>query len=90
MAGGGGPGRGPGGGGGAFDPEARFAAMDKNGDGKIGEDEAEGRMKEGFGQMDANGDKFITKAEFLKAIEAMRAARGGAGGPPGGGAGGGQ
>ncbi|MBS0266789.1 MAG: HlyD family efflux transporter periplasmic adaptor subunit [Planctomycetes bacterium] len=84
----GGAGRGAGGGG--FDPEAIFARLDKNGDGKIAPDEADDRMKDRFSQLDTDGDKFIQKAEFLKAMEAMRAARGGAGGPPGGGAGGGQ
>jgi HlyD family secretion protein len=89
MAGGGG-GRGAGGG---FDPEARFAQLDKDGNGKISEDEADDRMKSRFAQMDSNGDKSVDKGEFLKAIEAMRA-RGGNGGPQGGersgGAGGGS
>lgn len=91
---GGGEGR-QGGGGGGFDPAARFAAMDKNGDGKVTEDEADERMKAGFAQMDTNGDKAVDKDEFMKAIEAFRNMRRGAGGggPTGGGrtdAGGGQ
>jgi HlyD family secretion protein len=90
MAGGG---EGRRGGGGGFDPAQRFAALDKNSDGKVTEDEADDRMKARFAQMDANGDKAIDKDEFIKAMEAFRNSRGGGGGPPGGGradAGGGQ
>ncbi len=92
---GGGEGGGRRGGGGGFDPAQRFAALDKNSDGKVTEDEADDRMKARFAQMDTNGDKAIDKDEFMKAMEAFRNSRGGGGGggPPGGGradAGGGQ
>jgi Ca2+-binding EF-hand superfamily protein len=70
--------------------------MDKNSDGKLTEDEMPDRMKERFAAMDANNDKSVDKAEFIKAMEAFRAAGGGGNrreGPPGGArpeAGGGQ
>lgn len=51
----------------SFDP-LRF---DLNGDGKIGPDEAQGRMRENFAAIDANGDGFVDLPE----IEARRAAR---------------
>jgi len=75
-----------------------FAMFDKDGDDKLSEEEMPDQMKQGFAAMDANKDKSVDKEEFVKAIEAFRAARGGGGGerrggPPAGGrpeAGGGQ
>jgi HlyD family secretion protein len=91
----GGPGGGGGGrrGGGGGDPAEFFARLDKNGDGKLSEDEMpEWMPKDRFAAMDANKDKLVDKDEFMKAMEAFRAGGGGRGGPPGGGAaaGGGQ
>lgn len=42
----------------------RFMKADKNGDGKISEDEAPQRMKRGFERMDKNGDGFVEKSEI--------------------------
>ncbi|MCA8997957.1 MAG: HlyD family efflux transporter periplasmic adaptor subunit [Planctomycetaceae bacterium] len=67
---------------GGGDPAAFFNNLDKDGDGKISEDEAPGRMKENFSKLDKDGDGFITKEE-------MSAARPPGGGPGGGGAPGG-
>lgn len=84
----GGPGGGPPGGGGGppgggnFDPMARFAAMDKDQDGKISKDEAEGRMADNFGNFDTDSDGSVTKDEYMATIARYRA---GGGGPPGGG-----
>ena len=41
--------------------------MDKNGDGKLGKDEVQGRLLQAFDRFDANKDGFITKAEFENA-----------------------
>lgn len=82
QGGGGRPGGGGPGGGGRFggDPSTRFAAMDKNGDGKIAKDEAPERMQGFFSRLDTNGDGSLTLEEF-------KAARGPGGGPPRGGGG---
>jgi len=45
----------------------RIMKADKNGDGKISEEEAPQRMKRGFERMDTNGDGFVEKSE----VEAM-------------------
>ena len=79
---GGGPG---GGGGGGFDPMARFAAMDKDQDGKISKSEVEGRMADNFDNFDTDADGSITKEEYLAAMARFRAAGGGPGGGGGGG-----
>jgi hypothetical protein len=93
----GGPGGEGGGGGrrGGGDPAQFFAALDKDGDGKLTEGELPERMKERFATMDANNDKSIDLEEFLKAPRGGGGGGGGGrrGGPPGGGraeAGGGQ
>ncbi len=72
--------RGPGGPGAGEDgkgPRERIAerikAMDKNGDGKISKDEAQGPLKEHFEQIDANGDGFIDATELMQARERFRA-----------------
>lgn len=82
VAGGGGPGGGGGGGGGrrgGGDPSQFFASLDKDGDGKLTEEEMPERMKANFAAMDANKDKSVDKDEFLKAMEAFRNAGGGRG-----------
>lgn len=78
----GGPGGGGPPGGGGFDPMARFTAMDKDQDGKISKDEAEGRMADNFGNFDSDSDGSVTKEEYMATIARFRA---GGGGPPGGG-----
>jgi HlyD family secretion protein len=74
-------------GGGRGDPAAFFASLDKDADGKISESEIPEQMKPMLSKADKNGDKFIDKDEFMKAVEAARAAMGGGGRA---GAGGGQ
>lgn len=64
------------------DPEAIFARMDADGDGKLSKDEARGPMRENFERIDLNKDGFISKDEFKKALAVLRRLRGeGAGGP---------
>ncbi len=55
---------------------------DKDGDGKISEEEAPEQMKAGFSQTDANKDGFVDAQEMTAGIN-KRMAAGGAGGPPG-------
>lgn len=84
---------GPGGerqGGGRRDPAQIFASLDKNGDGKVTEDEMPEMLKERFAAMDANKDKGIDLEEWQKAAAAFQGGGGGGGrgkrgGPPGGG-----
>jgi len=47
-----------------------FTALDKDKDGKISKDEAQGRIKEHFDKLDADKDGFITRDELRKAITA--------------------
>lgn len=80
-------------GGGRGDPVAFFQRLDKNGDGKVTEDEMPEFMKERFAAIDTNSDKSIDQEEWAKAAAAFGGRRGGRGGPPGAGgpgAGGGQ
>lgn len=83
------------GGAGGFDPAAIVAQAfqsDKNGDGKLQEDEAPERLRSRFSQVDTNGDGAIDRAEMTASMRAMggrgRGGRQGAGpqggGPPGG------
>jgi len=66
-----------------------FQRSDRNADGKITPDEANGRLRESFAQYDKNRDGAIDKAEF-QAYMADRMAQGGGRGPGGpGGPGGG-
>jgi HlyD family secretion protein len=55
---------GPPGGGGGFDPMAFFDRMDKDQNGKVSKDEAEGRFAENFEKFDADNDGNVTKEEF--------------------------
>lgn len=64
---GGGGQRGGSGGGAGQDPAARFAQMDKNGDGKLTADEVDERMKDRIPAMDKDGDGAISKEEYLSA-----------------------
>ena len=41
-----------------------FSSLDPNGDGRISMEEAPGRMRGVFGQMDADDDGFLTESEF--------------------------
>jgi photosystem II stability/assembly factor-like uncharacterized protein len=95
QQGGGGGGRfgGGGGGGGAggqLDPEARFKALDKDGDGKISKEEAgeARRLVDAFDTADANKDGSIDLEEYKK-YAATAVQGGGGGGQGGGGQGGG-
>ncbi len=56
---------GPGRNGGGMDPKKLFGMADKNGDGKITQDEA-GERWERLGKLDANGDKAVSMEEFGK------------------------
>ena len=44
--------------------------LDTNGDGKISRSEAQGRLKENFDKIDANGDGFLEPDEIRKAVAA--------------------
>jgi len=81
----GGPGAGGGGqrGGGGARSGGGMASFDKDGDGKISEDEAPSWMKSFFGTMDTNSDGFVDKAEQAAARKRMQQQSGG-GGRPGG------
>ncbi|MCB1244899.1 MAG: EF-hand domain-containing protein [Verrucomicrobiales bacterium] len=67
---------GPGRNGGGMDPKKLFGMADKNGDGKITQDEA-GERWERLGKLDANGDKSVSMEEFGKIAGRF----GGPGGP---------
>jgi len=62
--------------------------MDKNKDGKISRDEAQGQIKENFDKIDLNKDGFLDKEELLKMARAVLANGGGPGKGPGPGPGG--
>jgi HlyD family secretion protein len=74
-----GGGGGPGGAGGTFS----ISNFDTDKDGKISREEAPGRMKEGFDQLDSNSDGFIDAQEFA-VVRRMRQQQPAGGGPPGG------
>lgn len=90
---GGGPGAGrPGGGGGpgagggrTFDPEAIWARVDGNGDGKLTGDEIQGRTLESLADIDTDSDGAVSKEEFMANMAKRRAAFGAGGGGGGGG-----
>lgn len=64
-------------GGGNFDPMARFNQMDKDQNGKVSKDEAEGRFAENFDSFDADSDGSVTKEEFAAARAKFGGGRGG-------------
>jgi Ca2+-binding EF-hand superfamily protein len=71
--------------GGRPDPEQIFKHLDKNGDGKITADEVPEERREMFQKLlekgDKNGDKALSKEEFIEAFRAL--GNRGADGPPG-------
>ena len=77
--------------GGFGDPAERFAQMDKNGDGKLTEDEIPEQAKQflSISRLDTNKNNAIDKDEWMKSMEEMRQRMGTGGGPGGGGPGGG-
>jgi Ca2+-binding EF-hand superfamily protein len=56
---------------------ARFNQMDKDQNGKISKDEAEGRFAENFDAFDADADGNVTKEEFSAARAKLGGGRGG-------------
>ncbi len=57
------------------DPQQLITRMDRNDDGKIAKDEAQGQMVQRFDQMDGNDDGFVTAEEIRAAFERMRESR---------------
>jgi Ca2+-binding EF-hand superfamily protein len=56
---------------------------DKDGDGKLSNDEADERLRGRFAQVDSNNDGFVDRAELTASITRMlNAARAGGGGGP--------
>lgn len=53
------------------DAEAKFQKLDKNGDGKISEDEFEESAEAKFKMMDTNGDEKLSVAELSAARDSM-------------------
>ena len=62
---------------GKMSPEAMVDSilerMDKNKDGKISRDEAQGRIKENFDRIDTNKDGFLDREELLRMARAVMA-----------------
>ncbi len=54
----------------------RVVAGDKNGDGKLSEDEVPDRLRRAFSRLDTSGDGQIDESEFKAGLERMRKARG--------------
>jgi dienelactone hydrolase len=54
---------------------ARWLSMDKNGDGKISSDEAQGQLKNNFDRIDTNDDGFIDREELEKLSERFQRGR---------------
>ena len=63
--------------GGNFDPVARFNAMDKDQNGKVTKEEAEGRFAERFDSFDIDADGSVTKDEFMTGMAKLGRGRGG-------------
>ena len=59
-------------GGQGFDPKQMLQRMDKNGDGKLSKDEVGERMRDRFGDIDANGDGYIDASELGRVFGGMR------------------
>ncbi len=54
---------------------ARWLSMDKNGDGKIASDEAQGQLRKNFDRVDTNGDGIMDRAELEKLAERFQRGR---------------
>ena len=54
---------------------ARWLSMDKNSDGKISSDEAQGQFKNNFDRIDTNDDGFIDREELEKLAERFQRGR---------------
>ncbi len=54
---------------------ASWLAMDKDGDGKISREEAQGLMKSNFARVDSNGDGLVDRAELDQVAKRLSAAR---------------
>jgi collagen type III alpha len=54
------------------DSKRFLASIDKNGDGKIGKDEAPERLKENFDRVDANGDGQLDGEELMRVLNRLR------------------
>lgn len=65
-----------------------FQQLDKNGDGKLQEDELPERMRSRFAEIDVNGDKAVDQGEWAVASRRFQRNRGEGKGPPGDGSGG--
>mgnify|MGYP001182204193 CR=1 FL=1 len=58
--------------------DIRLREMDKNGNGQISRDEAQGRIQRRFDRLDTNKDGQLDHAELEKAVELLRERAGGA------------
>ena len=56
----------------------RWLGMDKNDDGKISSDEAQGQLKKNFGRVDTNGDGFVDRKELDELAKRLQRNRAGA------------
>lgn len=55
---------------------SRWVAMDKDADGKISRDEAQGRMKDEFDKIDSNKNGFIDREELRQMLARLRGGQG--------------
>ena len=67
------------------DPDAMFANMDTDKDGKLAGDEIPERMRSQVSNIDSDSDGAISKSEFSAAMKLLRQGGGGGGGRPAGG-----
>lgn len=56
-------------------PQQLITRMDRNEDGRIAKEEAQGQMVQRFDRMDADDDGFVTEAEIKAAFERMQGSR---------------